>query len=659
MIMNLNDIPVITTLGSIKRNKKYLKTICIFNLLGINDVISTLTAVTQAAGLDTHKKEHQDKLLSEMATPNSYKQNTSMSMPSPQSNPHYMIAGPPMSFGMMKGGMNAPSPHHNQYYHPQYQGGHGGHGAPMPGGYWPPTPHQPRFGAEGARRAPAGGSAPAQPQPKDDKTSPFANTVHSHPGFQPQKIGKGSLGGAGLPKPPKAPEKPLMPYMRYSRRVWDSVKAAHPDLKLWEIGRIIGGMWRDLPESEKSGFVDEYEAEKSEYEKSLKAYHNSPAYLAYIAAKNKAVVGNLEEESSTKKGSSQKEQQQQDRRIDIQPAEDEEDQDEGLSVKHVAYARYLRNHRLINEIFSDTVVPDVRSVVTTARMQILKKQVQSLTMHQKKLEDELQQIEEKFEAKKRKFIESSETFQEELKKHCKPAVDDETFQRMVERALEQMRRGINPATNPLTLPPAAAERKDEPMDQDQSQIKQEANGPKPPTQVDKVSTTEAKPDGNITTELNKPQMDDKVKKEPEENNIQDEGERKDDMKPLKMENKEPPPSASGVPPQPAPAHPSHITSPPHHGMMIPPNPNAPPHPGPPHAGPPPQVGGYGGGSAFGGRYYGGYAGFPAGYAPYYAGGSQPPHPHPHPAEHYAHAPLPLSAHHDIKQEEPQVKKEGE
>lgn len=277
----------------------------------------------------------------------------------------------------------------------------------------------------------------AQKQQDEVKANPFAQQQFGNNSFNPQRAGAKTLPAHGTPKPPKAPEKPLMPYMRYSRRVWDTVKNENPELKLWEIGRIIGQMWRDLPENDKSEFTDEYEGEKVEYERNLKIYHNSPAYQQYMQAKARGtpVVEEPQDPMPVAQGRSGKNAE---RRIDIQPAEDEEDPDDGLSVKHVAHARFMRNHRLINDIFGETMVPDVRSVVTSARMQVLRRQVQSLTMHQKKLEAELTTIEEKYEGKKRKFLDSSDDFQTELKKHCVEAVSDTRYNEMVAEQLEKL-----------------------------------------------------------------------------------------------------------------------------------------------------------------------------------------------------------------------------
>ena len=63
--------------------------------------------------------------------------------------------------------------------------------------------------------------------------------------------GAGSLAGSAEIKPPKKPEKPMSSYMRYNKRVHDKIKADNPQLKMWDIAKIIGQMWRELPESEK------------------------------------------------------------------------------------------------------------------------------------------------------------------------------------------------------------------------------------------------------------------------------------------------------------------------------------------------------------------------------------------------------------------------
>uniref|UniRef100_A0A2K6S4L4 HMG box domain-containing protein n=1 Tax=Saimiri boliviensis boliviensis TaxID=39432 RepID=A0A2K6S4L4_SAIBB len=212
--------------------------------------------------------------------------------------------------------------------------------------------------------------------------------------------------GIVIPKPLKPPDKPMIPH--------DQVKASNPDTKLWEIGKII---------DEIQEYLNEYEAEKIEYNESVMAYHNSPTYLAYINAKSCEEAA-LEEESKQRQSCMEKGEPY----MSIQTAEDTDDYDDGFSMKHTATACFQRNHRLISEILSESVVPDVRSVATTARMQVLKRQVQYLI---------------KQHPEKRKFLESTDSFNNELKSLCslKVKVDTEKIAAEIAQAEEQARNG--------------------------------------------------------------------------------------------------------------------------------------------------------------------------------------------------------------------------
>lgn len=109
---------------------------------------------------------------------------------------------------------------------------------------------------------------------------------------------------------------------------------------------------------------------------------------------------------------SSRKKQKHDDKISIQPVE-EEDGDEFFN-KHLAAARFNRNHRLIHELFSDYTVTDCKSKQAPDRVQLLRKQAQTLSGHQKKLETELAQIHEKFYAKKSRILSDSKRFNDEL-----------------------------------------------------------------------------------------------------------------------------------------------------------------------------------------------------------------------------------------------------
>nr|CAB3253500.1 SWI/SNF-related matrix-associated actin-dependent regulator of chromatin subfamily E member 1 [Phallusia mammillata] len=243
----------------------------------------------------------------------------------------------------------------------------------------------------------------------------YINSQYNHPAFSKMYLGpnlsqNGKTYGASsaVPKPPKAPEKPLMPYMRYSRKVWDDVKAHQPDLKLWEIGKIIGKMWRELQASDKQLYIDEYEAEKLEYQEQMKSYHNSPAYQIFLQAKSRAEAEAAAESRATVTEESC---------MSIEPIDDVSGDDEGYSVKHIAAARFQRNHRLMQDVLADSsVIPSGRGIVTEQRLSVLKNQVLSLEKHQTKLQSELLNIEKNHANTKRKWKDQANDFVVEMKR---------------------------------------------------------------------------------------------------------------------------------------------------------------------------------------------------------------------------------------------------
>ncbi|XP_075245757.1 uncharacterized protein LOC142339535 isoform X2 [Convolutriloba macropyga] len=250
----------------------------------------------------------------------------------------------------------------------------------------------------------------------------------------------GASGGSEI-KPPKKPEKPMSSYMRYNKSVHERIKAENPQMKMWDIAKIIGQMWRELPDSEKQVLNEEYEIDKARYNEEMKAYYNSPAYQTYLQLKNREKQ--LQEQHSLSAAansstsglltSSDPRSLLNESKMTITPAIDDEDLDEdGFGLKHLAAARYRRNNRLILDIFSDfhvnttqkedggggageeqDCIATAQPIVTVSRLKALQSQVEALIEHENERIDELVEMEKKHQERKRKIEESRQKFEAE------------------------------------------------------------------------------------------------------------------------------------------------------------------------------------------------------------------------------------------------------
>jgi len=83
--------------------------------------------------------------------------------------------------------------------------------------------------------------------------------------------------GKKKPKDKNKPKRPLSGFFRYVR----DFRKANPQLKLTEVTKKAGAMWRVLGPNKKQGYMDAAAAEQEKYKEEMASYKNSDEYEQY------------------------------------------------------------------------------------------------------------------------------------------------------------------------------------------------------------------------------------------------------------------------------------------------------------------------------------------------------------------------------------------
>lgn len=152
---------------------------------------------------------------------------------------------------------------------------------------------------------------------------------------------------------------------------------------------------------------------------------------------------------------SRRKQRQEENKITVQPQEDEEA--DNFYSKHLAAARFQKNHRLINVLFSEVVVDQEH---TAEQEKILAsnraKRIKNLEEYNDKISKEIVELEEKFNAKKLKINEDSKKFSAHLNQMVENSKKELTSLRAAQEIRRQKEAAMRALQPPTPVAPSTA-----------------------------------------------------------------------------------------------------------------------------------------------------------------------------------------------------------
>jgi len=139
---------------------------------------------------------------------------------------------------------------------------------------------------------------------------------------------------------------------------------------------------------------------------------------------------------------SRRKQKVEESKITIQPKDDEEA--DNFFSKQLAAARFQRNHKLINVLFSEVVVDQDQNNSDNDKGQASRaKRIKSLEEYNDKIAKDILQMNEVFNLRKTKIVEDGKRFNQKLELFMKSSKSELEVLRAAQRNRHEVRRVLN------------------------------------------------------------------------------------------------------------------------------------------------------------------------------------------------------------------------